>query len=79
MQRSATQTYQLHPPQALAIGINLGIGLLWLWLYFPILRYLQGTFTSDSFRTNLLLLIGILILIGLLHCHTFGYCPSLLW
>jgi exosortase O len=65
MQRSATQTYQLHPPQALAIGINLGIGLLWLWLYFPILRYLQGTFTSDSFRTNLLLLIGILILIGM--------------
>jgi exosortase O len=65
MQRSTTHSYPLGPPTILLIATNLGVVALWLWLYFPVLGYLQSTFSNDTFRTNLLLLIAILVLIGL--------------
>ncbi|MEM8860126.1 MAG: archaeosortase/exosortase family protein, partial [Chloroflexota bacterium] len=43
-----------------ALGVMISV---WLWLYAPTLRYLQNVFSIEDFRTNQVLLIGIVGLI----------------
>ncbi|MDJ0757348.1 MAG: exosortase O [Ardenticatenaceae bacterium] len=47
----------------LQIALNLLIWLAWGWLYWPLAEYLQIIFTRQDFRTNQILLVGIVILI----------------
>jgi exosortase O len=49
-----------HPVHLLANGAILG---LWLWLYWPLLDYLAVIFTRDDFRTNQVMLLGVVVLI----------------
>ncbi len=44
---------------------NLGLVSLWVWLYRGVYPYLQVIFTRQEFRTNQVLLVGVLILIFL--------------
>ena len=45
------------------IGRNLLIAGAWIWLYWPVLDYLTLIFSREDFRTNQILLIGIITLI----------------
>ena len=49
----------------LQLGANLALAGVWLVLYRPVFDYLATVFTREDFRTNQLVLIGILVLIGL--------------
>ena len=49
----------------LQLGANLALVGVWLVLYRPVFDYLATVFTREDFRTNQLVLIGILVLIGL--------------
>ena len=51
-----------HLPQ---LGLNALILGLWLWLYRPIFTYLQVIFQREDFRTNQIVLFGVILLIGL--------------
>lgn len=42
---------------------NLGVVLLWIWLYWPIFGYLGIIFSREDFRTNQILLLGVVALI----------------
>ena len=46
------------------LGINIAIMGLWLWLYRPVFDYLAIIFTREDFRTNQLVLIGVILLIA---------------
>lgn len=46
-------------------AVNLLILCLWLWLYKPVFAYLQLVFQREDFRTNLWVLAGVLLLIGM--------------
>lgn len=48
---------------ALPIALNGLIWLAWGWLYWPLAEYLQVIFTQQDFRTNQILLGGIVVLI----------------
>ncbi len=48
------------PVCLLVNGVILG---LWLWLYWPLLDYLAVIFTRDDFRTNQVMLLGVVVLI----------------
>ncbi len=48
----------------LPISLNLTLIGLWLWLYKPVFNYLAIIFSGEDFRTNQLVLIGVLILIA---------------
>lgn len=53
-------------PQHLAVSqvvVNALIGGLWLWLYRAVFDYLAIIFTREDFRTNQILLIGVIILL----------------
>lgn len=52
-------------PRAVPTAINSSIILLWLWLYSPLFAYLAIIFSREDFRTNQLVLVGVLILIAL--------------
>lgn len=53
-----------HPTHHLRHGVlNLLLVLLWLWLFRPALAYLHIIFTQEDFRTNQLVLLGILLLL----------------
>jgi exosortase O len=49
----------------LQLGANLALVGVWLVLYRPVFDYLATVFTREDFRTNQLVLIGILVLIAL--------------
>jgi exosortase O len=52
-------------PQLWRIGINGVIIGLWLWLYRPVFDYFAVIFSGEDFRTNQLVLMGVIILIVL--------------
>ena len=49
----------------LQLGANAALAGVWLVLYRPVFDYLATVFTREDFRTNQLVLIGILVLIAL--------------
>jgi exosortase O len=49
----------------LQVGAILALVCAWIVLYRPVLRYLTTIFTREDFRTNQLLLLGVLVLVGL--------------
>ena len=49
----------------LQLGANVALAGVWLVLYRPVFDYLATVFTREDFRTNQLVLIGILVLIAL--------------
>jgi len=51
-------------PRAIRAATNILILALWLWLYRPVLDYFCVIFTEDDFRTNQVLLLGVLGLIA---------------
>ncbi|MCA9969479.1 MAG: archaeosortase/exosortase family protein, partial [Anaerolineales bacterium] len=62
LNRAAAGLRAVSWPQLLA---NAAILAVWLWLYWPLADYLQTIFTAAQFRTNQILLLGVLLLIGL--------------
>jgi exosortase O len=52
------------PSERLQLGLNLAIIAAWLWLYWPLRPYLAIIFSREDFRTNQLLLLGIVVLIA---------------
>ena len=52
-------------PRPVRISANVAIIGLWLWLYRPVFDYLAIIFSRQDFRTNQLLLIGVIVLIAL--------------
>jgi exosortase O len=46
------------------VGINIAIMVLWLWLYRPVFDYLAIIFSREDFRTNQLVLLGVVLLIA---------------
>jgi exosortase O len=50
--------------RAARIGANVVILGLWLWLYRPVFDYLSIIFTREDFRTNQLVLLGVVVLIA---------------
>jgi exosortase O len=51
-------------PDAVRIGTNLLIIGLWLWLYRPVFDYLAIIFSREEFRTNQVVLVGVVLLIA---------------
>lgn len=51
-------------PRSAVVGLNLAIVALWLWLYRPVFDYLAIIFTREDFRTNQLVLVGVILLIA---------------
>jgi exosortase O len=52
------------PPRPVRIAANAAIAGLWLWLYRPVFNYLAIIFSREDFRTNQVLLIGVIVLIA---------------
>ena len=50
--------------RAMRMGANAVIIGLWLWLYRPLFDYLGIIFSREDFRTNQLVLVGVLVLIA---------------
>lgn len=50
-------------PRAARLLANVSIIGLWVWLYRPLFDYLAVIFTRDDFRTNQIMLIGVVVLI----------------
>ena len=51
-------------PRPVRIATNVAIAGLWLWLYRPVFDYLAIIFSREDFRTNQLVLVGVLVLIA---------------
>ncbi len=49
---------------AVRVAGNTAVLILWLWLYWPIFDYLGIIFSREDFRTNQILLLGVLFLIA---------------
>ena len=52
-------------PRPVRIGANVAIVILWLWLYRGVFDYLAIIFSREDFRTNQLVLAGVLVLIAI--------------
>jgi len=52
------------PARMVRIAANLLLFALWLWLYWPVMDYLSLIFSREDFRTNQLVLLGVLSLIA---------------
>jgi exosortase O len=52
-------------PRPMRMGANAVIIGLWLWLYWPVLDYLAIIFWREDFRTNQLVLLGVIVLIAI--------------
>lgn len=50
--------------RAMRMGANAVIIGLWLWLYRPVLDYLTIIFSREDFRTNQIVLLGVIVLIA---------------
>lgn len=62
--------------QLLQSGVNTLILILWLWLYRPVFSYLHVIFQREDFRTNQIVLIGVILLIAW-QMHRDGVRPNL--
>jgi exosortase O len=51
-------------PRTVRTGVNAAILGLWLWLYRPVFDYLAVIFSREDFRTNQLVLAGVILLIA---------------
>ena len=51
--------------RAMHMGANAVILGLWLWLYRPVFDYLVTIFSREDFRTNQLVLLGVIVLIAI--------------
>jgi exosortase O len=51
-------------PRLARLLANIAIFGLWIWLYRPLFDYLAVIFTRDDFRTNQVVLVGVVALIG---------------
>jgi exosortase O len=60
----ATAHHATSWPRAARVAGNAIIIGLWLWLYRPVFDYLAIIFSREDFRTNQLVLVGVLALIG---------------
>ena len=58
---SAQRTSNL--PRAARVTGNTAVLALWLWLYWPVFDYLTTIFSREDFRTNQILLLGVIFLI----------------
>ena len=58
-------TYTASLPRPARIGANAAIAGLWLWLYWPVYDYLAIIFSREDFRTNQIVLAGVIALIAL--------------
>jgi len=72
MERQLRSTVKGHKPaslmellQILPVAINGVIVGLWVWLYRPLFDYFAVIFSREDFRTNQLVLVGVIILIAL--------------
>jgi exosortase O len=52
-------------PQILPAAVNGIIAGLWFWLYWPLFDYFAVIFSGEDFRTNQLVLVGVIILIAI--------------
>lgn len=43
--------------------MNIGLGALWIWLYRAVFPYLEIIFSREEFRTNQVILVGVLVLV----------------
>ena len=50
-------------PRAARVVVNAGLIGLWLWLYWPVFDYLAIIFSREDFRTNQIVLLGVVALI----------------
>jgi len=57
-------TYTASLPRPARIGANAAIAGLWLWLYRPVFDYLAIIFSREDFRTNQIVLAGVIVLIA---------------
>jgi len=57
-------TYTTSLPRPARIGANAAIAGLWLWLYRPVFDYLAIIFSREDFRTNQIVLAGVIVLIA---------------
>ncbi|GAB4540926.1 MAG: hypothetical protein Kow0063_31260 [Anaerolineae bacterium] len=51
-------------PRLARVGANAAIVGLWLWLFRPVFGYLAIIFSREDFRTNQLVLIGVILLVA---------------
>jgi exosortase O len=64
-QKTTTRPHSIiWKPETFFIAINIAILTAWLLLYRPVFAYLSIIFTREEFRTNQIVLIGVLILIA---------------
>jgi exosortase O len=61
VQAAETHAVSLH--RVVRTALNVGLLGLWLWFYRPVFSYLTIIFSREDFRTNQILLIGVVILI----------------
>ncbi len=52
-------------PRPARMIANAAIAALWLWLYRPVFDYLAIIFSREDFRTNQLMLAGVIVLIAI--------------
>ena len=62
--RSTTTDDSIQPARIGHIATNLLLFALWLWLYWPVMDYLAVIFSREDFRTNQVLLLGVVGLIA---------------
>ena len=61
---SVTADQKMRTVQWSQVAGNTAVLLLWLWLYRPVFAYLTIIFSREDFRTNQVLLLGVLFLIA---------------
>jgi exosortase O len=64
MRARPTAHHTASPSRPVRIAANAAIAGLWLWLYRPVFGYLAIIFSREDFRTNQVLLIGVIVLIA---------------
>jgi exosortase/archaeosortase family protein len=62
--RARPTAHHTVPPRPVRIAANAAIAGLWLWLYRPVFDYLAIIFSREDFRTNQVVLIGVIVLIA---------------
>jgi exosortase O len=65
MEALSTVDRPLARPSFVRVGAHATIAGLWLWLYRPVLGYLATIFSREDFRTNQIIVVGVLGLIAL--------------
>ena len=58
-----TNRFTIPQSRTARIMTNAIIWALWLWLYWPLAAYLRVIFSREDFRTNQIILIGIVVLV----------------